>query len=74
LVFTFGTAGGTLLYARNFISLLACTTCSKVAANEWPPLLLSGAAPSSQFPAALARIILPVFCRGALYTIALYLY
>ncbi|KRZ00272.1 hypothetical protein T4B_10524 [Trichinella pseudospiralis] len=38
---------------------LFATTCCKVTANECPALLLRGAFPSTQLPAALARIILP---------------
>ncbi|KRZ00845.1 hypothetical protein T11_2963 [Trichinella zimbabwensis] len=59
LVCTFGSPGGSLLYARNFIAGLFPTTCSNAFANECPLLFASGAAPSSHAPALPARIIFP---------------
>ncbi|KRZ01181.1 hypothetical protein T11_1354 [Trichinella zimbabwensis] len=63
-VLTLGTRGGTLLYARNFIVASFPTTCSNALANECPLAAVIAAAPSCQFPAAPAVIILPLACPG----------
>ncbi|KRZ81791.1 hypothetical protein T08_11352 [Trichinella sp. T8] len=59
-----GTAGGTLLYARNFIFPSFATTPVNDAANECPLGFVSGAAPSAQFPGAVERSTLPLACVG----------
>ncbi|KRZ16564.1 hypothetical protein T11_8922 [Trichinella zimbabwensis] len=70
-VCTLGTAGGTLLYARNFISAAFVTTPVNDTANECPAAAVSAAAPLSQFPGAVERSTLPLACVGPLYNIAL---
>ncbi|KRX40954.1 hypothetical protein T05_3670 [Trichinella murrelli] len=73
-VCTFGTAGGTLLYARNFIFASFVTTPVNDPANECPLGSVSAAAPFSQFPGAVERSTLPLACVGPLYNITLSLF
>ncbi|KRY45019.1 hypothetical protein T03_18005 [Trichinella britovi] len=70
-VCTLGIAGGTLLYARNFIFGKSVTTPVNDAANECPLCAVNGSAPSTQFPGAVERSTLPLACVGPLYNIAL---
>ncbi|KRX70273.1 hypothetical protein T06_3608 [Trichinella sp. T6] len=70
-VCTLDTAGGTLLYARNFIFGESATTPVNDTANECPAAAVSGATPSAQFPGAVERSTLPLACVGPLYNIAL---
>ncbi|KRY52394.1 hypothetical protein T03_8001, partial [Trichinella britovi] len=72
-VCTFGTAGGTLLYARNFIFASFVTTPVNDPANECPLGSVSAAAPFSQFPGAVERSTLPLACVGPLFCETLYL-
>ncbi|KRX34255.1 hypothetical protein T05_11800 [Trichinella murrelli] len=69
-VCTLGTAGGTLLYARNFIFGESATTPVNDTANECPLGSVSGAAPLSQFPGAVERSTLPLACVGPLSLIS----
>ncbi|KRZ82036.1 hypothetical protein T08_14330 [Trichinella sp. T8] len=73
-VFTFGIPGGTLLYARNFTTLLLFpTTPFSVTANECPAAFVTASAPSTQLSGAFEARNLPLSCLGPLYNIALYL-
>ncbi|KRX56754.1 hypothetical protein T09_11879 [Trichinella sp. T9] len=68
-VCTLGTAGGTLLYARNFIFGESNTTPVNDPANECPAAAVSGATPSAQFAGAVERSTLPLACVGPLVLI-----